>query len=71
MNNRQKELSQAFIAGVRWARMAAQKAFDEDLIEKDAYHYAITKESDGDGEIICRGDGTLRHVLANLKATSS
>lgn len=48
----------AFKDGASWARMAAEKAFDEKLLEEDAKYYV-----DSGGNIRCRGDGSLRHVL--------
>lgn len=49
---------ESFIAGARWARMAADKAFDDALLDQDAKHFADTG-----GNIRCRGEGTLQHFL--------
>lgn len=51
---------ESFIAGARWARMAAEKAFDEKLLDEDAKYFAETG-----GNIRCRGDGTIRHLHAH------
>lgn len=50
-----EQLIEAFRSGARWARMAGEKAFDDDLLSEDAAYFAET------GGIPCRGDGTLRH----------
>jgi hypothetical protein len=58
-----KLVSEAFEAGARWARMAAERAFDDALLAEDAKHYDLT------GEIRCRGDGTLRHANRVIQRT--
>jgi hypothetical protein len=57
---------EAFVAGARWARMAAEKAFDDALLEQDAKYFAET-----DGNIRCRGDGTVQHFLRAAHNTGS
>jgi len=53
-----QELIDAFIAGARWARMASDRAFDDELLQKDAAYFA-----NSGGDIQCRGDGALRYFL--------
>jgi len=53
---------EAFEAGARWARMAAEKAFDDTLLTEDAKYFA-----ESGGNIRCRGDGTIRHFLRNTE----
>ena len=43
----------AFIAGARWARLAADRAFDDALLDQDAQRYVQ------DLSITVRGHGTL------------
>jgi hypothetical protein len=54
--------TEAFVGGARWARMAAEKAFDDSLLNEDAAYFASTG-----GRIRCRGDGTLQHFLRTTK----
>lgn len=56
---------ESFIAGARWARMAAEKAFDDKLLDQDAQYFADTG-----GNIKCRGDGTIRHFLRTAETVS-
>lgn len=57
----QSDDAESFTAGARWARMAAEKAFDDEMLKTDAKYFAETG-----GNIRCRGDGTLKHVLKEL-----